>query len=129
MTPHTPPALVPFSRLLTGLAVAGLLLTPALLPLAHAQKRAAAPQEWGVVIGADQSKPQAEREAQAATRILGQRPRLYLCNGWVRTVAAFPTRQDALQALRKLRTAGAKNSPYIVSLWQWCPEKQLLSGS
>lgn len=92
----------------------------------YAQNSTPASQEWGIVLGADRSLKVAENEVANNTRILGFKPRTYMCNGWVRTVAAFKNRQDALKALRKVRAAGSPYSPYIVSLWQWCPGKRLL---
>ena len=93
-------------------------------PIASAQNGSPSVQEWGVVLGADKNQQQAMQEVARNARILGQSPRLYLCNGWIRTVAAYRSRQDALKALRKVRAAGSKYSPYIVSLWQWCPGKK-----
>jgi hypothetical protein len=94
--------------------------------LAYAQSSASPSQEWGVILGADRSTKEAEKEIIDNTRTLGQKPRTYMCNGWVRTIAVYKSRQDALKALRKVRAAGSPYSPYIVSLWQWCPGKKLL---
>lgn len=93
---------------------------------AYAQSSASSGQEWGVILGADRNLKEAEKEIFDNARILGQKPRTYMCNGWVRTIAVYKSRQEALKALRKVRTAGSPYSPYIVSLWQWCPGKKLL---
>ena len=82
--------------------------------------------EWGVVLGADKNPGEAAKEVADNKKILGQAPRMYLCNGWVRTVAVFERKQDALNALRKARAAGSRYSPYIVSMGQWCPGKKRL---
>jgi hypothetical protein len=102
------------------------ILVQALNLLAYAQNSASPGQEWGVILGADRSAKEAEKEIIDNTRTLGQKPRTYMCNGWVRTIAVYKSRQDALKALRKVRAAGSPYSPYIVSLWQWCPGKKLL---
>lgn len=102
------------------------ILVQALNLLAYAQNSTSLGQEWGVILGADRSVKEAEKEIIDNTRTLGQKPRTYMCNGWVRTIAVYRSRQDALKALRKVRAAGSPYSPYIVSLWQWCPGKKLL---
>lgn len=122
----TPAAVAALEDIFIGAALAALLLAQAMPPPARAQSSGGAPHEWGVVLGADKTRAKAEWEVAGNARILGQRPRLYMCNGWVRTVAAYGSKVEALKALRKVRDAGSKRSPYIVSLWQWCPEKKLL---
>lgn len=92
----------------------------------YAQSSSSQSQEWGVVLGADKTQEAATKEVADNTKILGQKPRMYMCNGWVRTIAAYRSKQDAINALRKVRAAGSPYSPYIVSLWQWCPGKKLL---
>jgi hypothetical protein len=92
----------------------------------YAQTRMTAALEWGVVLGADKNPEEAAKEVADNKKILGQAPRMYLCNGWVRTVAVFESKQDALKALRKARAAGSRYSPYIVSIGQWCPGKKRL---
>jgi hypothetical protein len=108
-------------------AMAGLITFAQGLNLrAYAQNSPPASQEWGIILGADRSLKEAANEVTNNTRVLGIKPRTYMCNGWVRTVAVFKSKQDALKALRKARAAGSPYSPYIVTLWQWCPGKRLL---
>lgn len=115
------------NRFLLAFAVAALIAVAEGVNLrSYAQNSAPASQEWGIVLGADRSLKEAENEVANNAKILGFKPRTYMCNGWVRTVAAFKNRQDAIKALRKVRAAGSPYSPYIVSLWQWCPGKNLL---
>jgi len=92
----------------------------------YAQNSTSPSQEWGVILGADRTQEAASKEVADNTKILGQKPGTYMCNGLVRTIAVYRSKQDALKALRKVRAAGSPYSPYIVSLWQWCPGKKLL---
>jgi len=93
---------------------------------AYAQTSKSPDLDWGVVLGADKTPKEAAKEVADNTKILGQAPRMFLCNGWVRTVAVFTSKQDAIKALRKARAAGSRYSPYIVSIGQWCPGKKPL---
>lgn len=112
---------------LFGFAMAAIvILTQSLNLISYAQSSSSQRQEWGVILGADRTKEAAAKEVADNTKILGQKPRTYLCNGFVRTIAAYKSKHDALKALRKVRAAGSPYSPYIVSLWQWCPSKKLL---
>ena len=114
-------------RFLLALGMAALItVTQGVNLRSYAQNSTPASQEWGIVLGADRSQKEADIEVANNTRVLGIKPRTYMCNGWVRKVAVFKNRQDALKALRKARVAGSPYSPYIVSLWQWCPGKRLL---
>lgn len=116
-----------YKRFLMAFAMAGLITFAQGLDLrAYAQNSPPASQEWGIILGADRSLKEAANEVTINTRVLGIKPRTYMCNGWVRTVAVFKSKQDALKALRKARAAGSSYSPYIVTLWQWCPGKRLL---
>ena len=86
------------------------------------------PSEWGVVLGGDRSAAAASEEVNRNARILGQRPRVYLCNGWYRTVAAFASKRQALLGLQKVLDAGSRRSPYLIPIREWCPGKRLMPG-
>lgn len=112
---------------LFGVAMAAIvILAQGLNLISYAQSSSSQRQEWGVILGADRTLEAAAKEVADNTKILGQKPRTYICNGLVRTIAAYKSKQDALKALRRVRAAGSPYSPYIVSLWQWCPGKKLL---
>jgi len=126
---NKPPALPRIPRLgsLTPLLLAMQLLLAG--SPSQAQRPQNAPQEWGVVLGGDRSAAAAAEDATRNARILGQRPRVYLCNGWYRTVAAFASKRQALLGLQKVLDAGSLRSPYIITIQQWCPGKRLMPGS
>lgn len=84
---------------------------------------------WGLVLSADRTTTLAEPELNRFSRILGVRPRLYLCNGWYRAVAAYRSERDAITDLQKVLRSGTRRSPYIVALQDWCPSKKLISAS
>lgn len=105
-------------------------LTTMSLPLpSSGQSKAQSPQEWGVVLGADKTEAAANHEVSQDNRILGKKPRIYLCNGWYRTIAAYQSKGDALRALQRVLDAGSKRSLYIVAIKQWCPSKKLIGAS
>lgn len=83
---------------------------------------------WGLVLSADKTTSLAEPELSRYSRLLGVRPRLYLCNGWYRAVAAYRSEREAIAALQKVLRSGPKRSPYIVSIPAWCPSKKLISS-
>lgn len=121
------PPVLPSSARLGSLAP--LLLAMQLLLAGSPSQAQIPPQEWGVVLGGDRSAAAAAEEATRNARILGQRPRVYLCNGWYRTVAAFASKRQALLGLQKVLDAGSLRSPYIITIQQWCPGKRLVPGS
>jgi hypothetical protein len=84
---------------------------------------------WGLVLSADRTTTLAEPELNRFSRILGVRPRLYLCNGWYRAVAAYRSEREAITDLQKVLRSGTRRSPYIVALQDWCPSKKLMSSS
>jgi hypothetical protein len=104
-------------------ALAAIVSIPAL-----AQMASPSAQEWGLVLGGNRSATLAAQEVAVNNRILGQKPRLYLCNGWYRTVAPFRSKREALLALQKVLDAGSKRAPYIISISQWCPSKKLVAS-
>ena len=126
MSASSRPAAAALARARSGLGLLPLLLASALPLPSAAQGTGAAAQEWGVVLGADRTLPLAAREVSVNTSILGQPPRVYLCNGWYRTIATYASKREALQGLKKVLDAGSKRSPYIISISQWCPSKKLL---
>jgi hypothetical protein len=83
--------------------------------------------QWGIVIGADKTKQEAQDEINRAERALKRRASLYLCNGWYRTVVEYSSKSGAANALRQaLRDPSlSKNKPYVVPLATWCPSKRL----
>ena len=104
-------------------ALAAILSIPAL-----AQRASPSAQEWGLVLGGDRTATLAAQEVAVNSRILGQKPRVYFCNGWYRTVAPFSSKREALLALQKVLEAGSKRAPYIISISQWCPSKKLVAS-
>lgn len=117
------------TRLLATLGLSHMLITLSFPLPSLAQVNNPAPQEWGVVLGADKSEAAANHEVSQNSRILGRRPRVYLCNGWYRTIAAYSNKRDALMGLQRVMDAGSKRSPYIVAIRQWCPSKKLVRAN
>lgn len=116
------------ATLVTTIGLSHVLVTSLLSLSSSAQAGDQVPQEWGVVLGADKTEAAAHHEVNQNSRILGQRPRVYICNGWYRTIAAYSNKRDALQGLQKVLDAGSKRSPYIVAIRQWCPSKKLIKA-
>lgn len=111
----------------TRLGLAHVLITLSLVLPSAAQTTNPVPQEWGVVLGADKTEAAARQEVSQNSRILGQRPRIYRCNGWYRTIAAYASKRDALRGLQRVLDAGSKRSPYIIAIRPWCPSKKLVA--
>jgi len=96
------------------------------LPSTAQTKQPAAAAEWGVVLGGDRTAVGASDEVRRNSKILNLVPRIYRCEGWYRTVAAFASKREALLGLAKVLDSGSTRSPYIISIKEWCPGKKLI---